>query len=101
MLELLSMADDPPRISGYNGSEEEPTMPLRDHFRPPLDNMRHWEGFHGHWPAMMVLALSRKIPPRYVAAPCDSCDPDIEIDTTREADDPPTWVPPQPAISLV
>ncbi len=20
-------------------------MPLRDHFRPPLDEMRHWEGF--------------------------------------------------------
>ncbi len=22
-------------------------MPLRDHFRPPLDDLTSWEGFHG------------------------------------------------------
>ena len=32
-------------------------MPLRDHFRPPLDDLTSWEGFHGQWPAMIVLAL--------------------------------------------
>lgn len=31
-------------------------MPLRDHFRPPLDNKRHWEGFHATWPVMIVAA---------------------------------------------
>jgi hypothetical protein len=44
-------------------------MPLRDHYRPPLDDLRSWEGFHGQWPAMIVLALARKLPRRYVAAP--------------------------------
>jgi len=37
-------------------------MPLRDHFRPPLDDLTSWEGFHGQWPAMIVLALTRKLP---------------------------------------
>ena len=30
-------------------------MPLRDHFRPPLDNMRHWESFLAGWPAASAL----------------------------------------------
>jgi hypothetical protein len=44
-------------------------MPLRDHFRPPLDEARSWEELLGQWPAMIVLALARTLPPRYVAAP--------------------------------
>lgn len=44
-------------------------MPLRDHFRPPLDNKTSWEGFHGQWPAMLVMALAPKLPRRYVAEP--------------------------------
>ncbi len=44
-------------------------MPLRDHFRTPLDDKTSWEGFHGQWPAMLVIALSRKLPPRYAAEP--------------------------------
>jgi hypothetical protein len=44
-------------------------MPLRDHFRPPLDHVRSWEELHGGWPMMIVAALSRKLPPRYVAGP--------------------------------
>src|SRR5688572_26811750 len=42
-------------------------MPLRDHFRPPLDNMRHWESLHGGWPMMIVAGLQRKLPRRYFA----------------------------------
>ena len=44
-------------------------MPLRDHFHSPLDNQRRWGGFHGQWPAMMVLGLLGKLPPRYFAEP--------------------------------
>jgi Protein of unknown function (DUF4058) len=44
-------------------------MPLRDHFRSPLDDLTSWEGFYGGWPAMMVLALVRILPLRYLAAP--------------------------------
>ena len=44
-------------------------MPLRDHFRSPLDDETQWEGFHGGWPMMIVAHLSRDLPRRYVAAP--------------------------------
>ncbi len=44
-------------------------MPLRDHFRPPLDNKRSWDEVHGCWPAIIVQLLNRKLPRRYVAAP--------------------------------
>ena len=44
-------------------------MPLRDHFRPPLDEMRHWEGLHGGWPMMIVASLRRTLPRRYFAEP--------------------------------
>jgi hypothetical protein len=33
-------------------------MPLRDHFRSPLDDQRHWEGFHATWPVMVVAELA-------------------------------------------
>src|SRR5262249_55571505 len=41
----------------------------RDHFRPPLDDLRHLEGFHATWPVMIVALLRRKLPRRYFAAP--------------------------------
>jgi hypothetical protein len=44
-------------------------MPLRDHFRPPLDLRHHWEGFHGGWPTMIVASLSEILPRRYIAEP--------------------------------
>ncbi|MBI1917887.1 MAG: DUF4058 domain-containing protein [Planctomycetes bacterium] len=44
-------------------------MPLRDHFRPPLDDLRHWEGFHATWPVMIVALLRHKLPRHYFAEP--------------------------------
>jgi hypothetical protein len=44
-------------------------MPLRDHFRPPLDDETQWEGFRAGWPMMIVSHLTRILPRRYVAAP--------------------------------
>jgi hypothetical protein len=35
-------------------------MPLRDHFRPPLEGQRSWEELHGQWPVMIVMALTHK-----------------------------------------
>ncbi len=55
-------------------------MPLRDHFRPPLDNMRHWEGLHGGWPMMIVASLRRKLPRRYFAEPQVHSGSSAEID---------------------
>ncbi len=44
-------------------------MPLRDHFRPPLDNFTSWEGFHGGWPMVIVQQLRRNLPAGFVAEP--------------------------------
>lgn len=55
-------------------------MPLRDHFRPPLDDLTAWEGFHGCWPTVIVQHLNRTLPQRYVAAPRVHSGSYVEID---------------------
>src|SRR3954469_18824015 len=55
-------------------------MPLRDHFRPPLDDLRRWEGFHATWPMMIVASLRRKLPRRYFAEPRVHSGASAEID---------------------
>ena len=55
-------------------------MPLRDHFRPPLDLRHSWEGFHGGWPMVIVQQLNQKLPPSYVAAPRVHLGTQAEID---------------------
>src|SRR5260370_3977779 len=78
---------------GYAGLEEDPAMPLRDHFRPPLSDRRSWEGFHAQWPAMIVIGLNRNLPERYVAEPQVHLGSSVEIDVAaydeRDADPPP------------
>jgi hypothetical protein len=62
-------------------------MPLRDHFRPPLDNVASWEGFHGGWPMVIVQQLRRLLPAGYVAAPRVHLGSQVEIDVaTYETD---------------
>lgn len=36
-------------------------MPLQDHFRPPINQRRSWEGFYGLWVAALVEKLNRDI----------------------------------------
>ena len=55
-------------------------MPLRDHFRPPLDDITAWEGFYGGWPTVIVQHLHRTLPQRYVAAPRVHSGSYVEID---------------------
>jgi hypothetical protein len=55
-------------------------VPLRDHFRPPLDDLTAWEGFHGQWPAVIVQQLGKKLPARYVAAPRVHCGSQVEYE---------------------
>ena len=38
-------------------------MPLRDHFRPPLDNVASWEELHGRWPMVIVQQLVKNSRP--------------------------------------
>ena len=44
-------------------------MPLRDHFRPPLDDVHSWDELHGMWPAVIVQKLIEVLPEPYFAAP--------------------------------
>ena len=92
-------------------------MPLRDHFRPPLADRRSWEGFHGSWPAMIVVGLNRRLPQRYVAEPQVHLGSSVEIDVATyeedeadlasagEGDDgggvaTAVWAPPRPTLAV-
>jgi hypothetical protein len=44
-------------------------MPLRDHFRSPLDDVHSWDELHGMWPAVIVQKLLPVLPEPYFAAP--------------------------------
>jgi hypothetical protein len=44
-------------------------MPLRDHFRSPLDDIHSWDELHGGWPMMIVQELIQVLPESYFAAP--------------------------------
>ena len=93
-------------------------MPLRDHFRPPLDDLRHWEGLHSGWPMMIVANLRRKLPRRYFAEPGVHSGASAEIDvSTFEKEDEgvfatddgnsnggvatAVWAPPLPTLTVV
>jgi Protein of unknown function (DUF4058) len=88
-------------------------MSLRDHFHPPLSKKRSWEELHGQWPAMIVLALALKLPPRYIVGPRVHLGPYFEIGVaSSERDEQPgilsaggeeeggvataVWAPPRP-----
>jgi hypothetical protein len=92
-------------------------MPLRDHFRPPLDDSRSWDELHGAWPTVIVMALNRQLPPRFVAAPRVHLGTHAEIDVTAYETDAPepaaartrdadggvateVWAPPQPTLDI-
>ena len=67
-------------------------MPLRDHFRPPLDNQLSWEEFHGGWPMVIVQQLRKRLPPGYVAGPRVHAGSQVEIDIAAyEKDDTPPF----------
>ncbi len=94
-------------------------MPLRDHFRPPLDDMRHWEGLHGGWPMMIVASLRGKLPRRYFAEPRVHSGASAEIDVATFEDEDErvgatgdgndnggglataVWAPPRPTLTVV
>ena len=45
------------------------TMPLLDHFHPPLRVRRHWEGLHSAWANEISRRLNEVLPSRYFAEP--------------------------------
>jgi hypothetical protein len=100
------------------GDKEDLLMPLRDHFRPPLDDLRHWEGFHATWPVMIVALLRQKLPRRYFAEPRVHSGASAEIDVATFEDEgegvvpaedghgagsvaTAVWAPPRPTLTVV
>jgi hypothetical protein len=90
-------------------------MPLRDHFRPPVEKRHSWDELHGMWPAVIVQKLFAHLPEGFVAAPGVHLGATYEIDVSAyEQDEPvaaPTSVasvgvavvphaPPQPTLTL-
>jgi hypothetical protein len=90
-------------------------MPLRDHFRPPVDKIATWEGFHGGWPMVIVQQLRKQLPPGYVAEPRVHSGSQVEIDVAAFEKDEllysaiteagagvatAVWAPSQPSISV-
>lgn len=91
-------------------------MPLRDHFRPPLDLITSWEGFHGQWPAVIVQQLRKQLPAGYVAEPRVHSGSQVEVDIAAfENDDAPlstgmaeeaggvstaVWAPARPSVAV-
>lgn len=56
-------------------------MPLLDHFHPPLEKVRPWEGIHSFWTSAIVQQLNRSLlPPGYVAMPQISLGSVVEAD---------------------
>jgi hypothetical protein len=90
-------------------------MPLRDHFRPPLDDVHSWDELHGMWPAMIVRQLVEVLPEPYFAAPRVHLGTlyEINVGTYGEADTEDsgrdagnggvavaTYAPPKPTLTL-
>lgn len=57
-------------------------MPLRDHFRPPVDDKHSWDEIHGGWPMVIVQHLNPRLPRRYKAAPQVHLGTFAQIDVT-------------------
>ncbi len=55
-------------------------MPLRDHFRSPVDDVHSWDELHGLWPAVIVQKLIEVLPEPYFAAP------GVDLGTLYEVD---------------
>lgn len=90
-------------------------MPLRDHFRSPLDDVHSWDELHGGWPMMIVRELIKILPEPYFAAPGVHLGTLYEIDVATygepAADQPDggpatggvavaTYAPPMPTLTL-
>jgi hypothetical protein len=80
-------------------------MPLLDHFRPPLSEQRHWEGFHSTWATVIAQQLNDELlPSGFFAEPLVRWARTVEIDVaTFDRQESSggvatvTWSPPQSA----
>jgi hypothetical protein len=74
------------------------TMPLQDHFHPPLGARRHWHAFHNAWATYLASDLNRRLPEGYFAE--SNVQFGIEIDVAAFEESAPgpaeSWQPPRP-----
>src|SRR6266496_745475 len=57
------------------------TMPLLDHFHPPLRAQRPWEGFHSYWAGAITHQLNKGLlPARFYAVPHTKMGSQVEVD---------------------
>jgi hypothetical protein len=62
-------------------------MPLRDHFRSPVNDRHRWDAVHGQWPAEIVRNLFDLLPQEFVAEPKVYHPAPFEVDvSTSELD---------------
>jgi hypothetical protein len=64
-------------------------MPLRDHFRPPVESKHSWDELHGMWPAVIVQRMFPLLPEGYIAAPGVHLGAAFEIDVSAYEQDEP------------
>jgi hypothetical protein len=84
------------------------SMPLHDHFRPPLSDQRPWEGFHSAWATFIAHQLNNGVlPAEYYAMPLLEVAGRVEVDVAafqeRErqgTNGPSLWAPPQPTLTI-
>ncbi len=63
-------------------------MPLRDHFRSPVNDTHSWDEVHGQWPGEIVRNLFTILPPGFRAAPKVYLGSSFEVDvSTYESDE--------------
>ena len=61
-------------------------MPLRDHFRSPVNDKHRWDAVHGGWPMEIVRTLFDLLPEEYTAEPLIRHDSPFEVDVSMLED---------------
>jgi hypothetical protein len=104
-------------VAKVESGGKEATMPLRDHFRPPVAETHSWDELHGGWPMMIVQHLFPLLPKGFVAAPGVHLGAGFEVDVSAHEKDEPepmeaeaangnggvavaTWAPPKTTLTL-
>jgi hypothetical protein len=57
-------------------------MPLRDHFRSPVNDTHSWDEVHGQWPGEIVRTLTTILPAGFRAAPRVHLGAPFEVDVS-------------------
>ena len=57
-------------------------MPLRDHFRSPVNDTHSWDEVHGQWPGEIVRHLTTILPTGFRAAPKVHLGSSFEVDVS-------------------